>query len=77
MRLVGVDGARLRGEVVGEREARVPRRNEHVAKDAVTLELEPIRHGRDALDARQPHALVPGGLRAQLVDVVQNSATVG
>ena len=71
VRLVGVDRARVGGELVRHREARVARGDEDVPEDAVAADLEAVRDGRDPLDPGDDDALVPAAPLAQLGDVAE------
>ena len=50
MRLVGVDDARVAGELVRQREAGVAGGDEHVPEDAVAADLEAAVDGGDPVD---------------------------
>ena len=78
MRLVGVNGASVIGEFVGEREPGMPGGEQDVTEDAVSVELEAAGDGAYPLDSRRAETLVPAVPLAQLRDMARGTpATVG
>src|SRR5581483_10552775 len=77
VRLVGVDGARIGGELPRHVQARMAGRDQDVPEHAVAVELEAAVDGVDALDARRVQAAVPAAASAQALDVREELADGG